>query len=86
MTVLLTLMTRKLPLNEQGQQIYKHASENVGSITAQVMKLLGIKRRRTREILVKMVENGWLKKEGASRNTIYVKIRKEGNAAWIQTK
>ena len=73
MTVLLTLMTRKLPLNEQGQQIYKHASENVGSITAQVMKLLGIKRRRTREILGKMVERGWLKKEGASRSTVYVK-------------
>lgn len=29
--------------------------------------------RRTREILVKMVENGWLRKEGASRSTIYVK-------------
>lgn len=42
-------------------------------LTAQAMKLLGIKQRRTREILVKMVENGWLRKEGASRSTIYVK-------------
>ena len=25
------------------------------------------------EILAKMVENGWLRKEGASRSTIYVK-------------
>ena len=37
------------------------------------MKSLGIKQRRAREVLVKMVENGWLKKEGASRSTIYVK-------------
>ena len=63
----------KMPANEQEQQIYKYVSENVGITTAQAMKLLGIKQRRAREILVKMVENGWLKKEGASRSTIYVK-------------
>lgn len=63
----------KMPANEQEQQIYKYVSENVGITTAQTMKLLGIKQRRAREILVKMVENGWLKKEGASRSTIYVK-------------
>ena len=63
----------KMPANEQEQQIYKYVSENVGITTAQTMKLLGIKQRRTREILVKMVENGWLRKEGASRSTIYVK-------------
>ena len=63
----------KPPANEQEQQIYKYVSENVGITTAQAMKLLGIKQRRTREILVKMVENGWLRKEGASRSTIYVK-------------
>ena len=63
----------KVPTNEQEQQIYKYVSENVGITTAQAMKLLGIKQRRTREILVKMVENGWLRKEGASRSTIYVK-------------
>ena len=63
----------KVPANEQEQQIYKYVSENVGITTAQAMKLLGIKQRRTREILVKMVENGWLRKEGASRSTIYVK-------------
>ena len=51
----------------------RYVSENVGITTAQTMKLLGIKQRRAREILVKMVENGWLKKEGASRSTIYVK-------------
>ena len=63
----------KMPANEQEQQIYKYVSENAGITTAQAMKLLGIKQRRAREILVKMVENGWLKKEGASRSTIYVK-------------
>ena len=63
----------KVPANEQEQQIYKYVTENVGITTAQAMKLLGIKQRRTREILVKMVENGWLRKEGASRSTIYVK-------------
>ena len=63
----------KVPVNEQEQQIYKYVSENAGITTAQAMKLLGIKQRRTREILVKMVENGWLRKEGASRSTIYVK-------------
>ena len=63
----------KVPANKQEQQIYKYVSENAGITTAQAMKLLGIKQRRTREILVKMVENGWLRKEGASRSTIYVK-------------
>ena len=63
----------KMPANEQEQQIYKYVSENVGITTAQAMKLLGIKQRRTIEILAKMVDNGWLRKEGASRSTIYVK-------------
>lgn len=63
----------KVPANEQEQQIYKYVTENVGITTAQAMKLLGIKQRRTREILAKMVDNGWLRKEGASRSTIYVK-------------
>ena len=62
----------KLPATEQEQQIYKYALENTGITTAQAMKLLGIKQRRTREILGKMVESGWLRKEGASRSTIYV--------------
>ena len=63
----------KVPTNEQERQIYKYVSENASITTAQAMKLLDIKQRRTREILVKMVENGWLRKEGASRSTIYVK-------------
>ena len=63
----------KVPVNEQEQQIYKYVLENVGITTTQAMELLGIKQRRTREILGKMVESGWLKKEGASRSTVYVK-------------
>ena len=62
----------KLPANEQEQKIYMYVLENIGITTAQAMNLLGIKQRRTREILGKMVENGWLRKEGASRSTIYV--------------
>ena len=62
----------KLPATEQERQIYKYVLENTGITTAQAMKLLGIKQRRTREILEKMVESGWLRKEGASRSTIYV--------------
>lgn len=67
----------KVPVNEQEQQIYKYVLENAGITTAQAMKLLGLKQRRTREILVKMVEKGWLRKEGASRSTIYVKNTEE---------
>ena len=88
LTALLTSMTSipplnrretadKVPANEQEQQIYKYVTENVGITTAQAMKLLGIKQRRTREILAKMVDNGWLRKEGASRSTIYVKNTEE---------
>ncbi len=77
MTLILPLNRRetadKVPANEQEQQICKYVTENVGITTAQAMKLLGIKQRRTREILAKMVDNGWLRKEGASRSTIYVK-------------
>lgn len=63
----------KLPTNEREQQLYKYVLENAGITTAQAMELLGVKQRRAREILVKMVESGWLRKEGASRSTIYVK-------------
>lgn len=62
----------KLPATEQEQRIYKYVLENTSITTAQAMKLLGIKQRRSREILGKMVESGWLRKEGASRSTIYV--------------
>lgn len=62
----------KLPKNEQEQLIYKYVLENESITTAQATELLGIKQRRARDILVKMVEKNWLKKKGASRNTAYI--------------
>lgn len=62
----------KTSLNEQEKMIYNFTVENGFATTVQVMKLLGVKQRRAREILVKMVEKKWLKKEGAYRSTIYV--------------
>lgn len=64
---------RKLPKNEQEQKIYKYILENASITTVKVMELLGVKQRRAREILSKMIECGWLTKEGASKRTIYVK-------------
>lgn len=46
--------------------------ENGSVTTIQAMELLGIKQRRAREILAKMVKDDWLKKVGASRSTTYV--------------
>ena len=45
----------KVPVNEQEQQIYKYVLENVGITTTQAKEHHGIKQRRTREILGKMV-------------------------------
>ena len=67
----------KPPTNEQEQRIYKYVLDNGSITTVQAMELLGIKQRRAREILVKMVEDDWLKKVGASRSTAYV-IKTEG--------
>ena len=62
----------KLPITEQEQQIHKFALENGSISTAQAVELLGVKQRRAREILGKMVDSHWLRKEGASRSTVYV--------------
>lgn len=62
----------KMPVSEQEKLIHKFALENGSITTAQTTELLGIKQRRAREILVKMVNEKWLKKEGASRSTVYV--------------
>jgi predicted HTH transcriptional regulator len=62
-----------MPANEQERRVYKYVLDNAGITTAQAMKLLELKQRRTRENLKKMVETGWLRKEGASRSSIYVK-------------
>ena len=62
----------KLPTTEQERQIYKFTLENGFITTTQVTELLGVKPRRAREILGKMTDKNWLRKEGASRSTIYV--------------
>ena len=65
--------TEEMPDNGQEQQIYKYVSEN-GSITAaETAELLEVKPRRARAVLLNMVKDSYLKKEGAARSTIYVK-------------
>ena len=61
-----------MSVSEQEQQIYQYVLENGSITTAQVMELLGVKQRRDRTILDKMLENAWPRKEGASRSTVYV--------------
>lgn len=59
--------------SEQEQQIYKYVLEN-GSITiAETVEILDVKHRRARAVLLNMVKDGYLRKEGAARSTIYVK-------------
>lgn len=68
--------TEKMPDSEQEQQIFKYVSEN-GSITAaETAELLEVKPRRARAVLLNMVRESYLKKEGAARSTIYVKNTK----------
>lgn len=67
----------KVPMTEQEQKIYQFAIEKNVITTTQVSEVLEVKPRRARNILGKMVENGWLRKEGASRNTVYV-INEDG--------
>ncbi len=69
-------MTEKMPDNGQEQQIYKYVLENSSITTAETVELLDVKHRRARTILLNMVKNGYLKKEGAARSTIYVKNTK----------
>ncbi len=63
----------RLLANGQEQQIYKYILKNESITSIKVMELLDVKQRRAREILSKMIECGWLVKEGASKRTIYVK-------------
>ena len=64
--------TGKVPETDQEKQIYKVAQKNGFVTRVQVMELLDIKERRARNLLRKMVESGWLRREGAARSTIYV--------------
>ena len=63
----------KMPDNEQEQQIYKYVLENGSITTAKTVEILDVKHRRARAVLLNMVKDGYLRKEGAARSTIYVK-------------
>lgn len=56
-------------LSEQQVLIYKLIMERESITSAEAEKLLGVKRRRARAILKKMVENGIIIKTGASQAT-----------------
>ena len=59
--------------SEQEQQIYKYVLENGSITTAETVEILDVKHRRARAVLLNMVKDGYLIKEGAARSTIYVK-------------
>lgn len=59
--------------SEQEQQIYKYVLENGFITTAETVEILNVKHRRARAVLLNMVKDGYLRKEGAARSTIYVK-------------
>ena len=61
-----------MPTNEQERQIYNYVLENPSITTFQTATLLNIGQRRARNLLVKMVDDRWLNKQGASRSTVYV--------------
>ena len=63
----------KMPDSEQEQQIYKYVLEKGSITTAETVEILDVKHRRARAVLLNMVKEGFLRKEGAARNTIYVK-------------
>lgn len=73
MTAELPDTTVELPDNEQEQQIYKYVLKNGSITTAETAEFLGVKHRRARAVLMNMVEDAYLRKEGAARSTIYVK-------------
>ena len=46
--------------------------ENGSITTAKTAEILDVKHRRARAVLLNMVKDGYLRKEGAARSTIYV--------------
>ena len=63
--------------SEQEQQIYKYVLENSSITTAETVEILDVKHRRARAVLLNMVKDGYLRKEGAARSTIYIKNTEE---------
>ena len=52
--------------SEQEQQIYKYVLENSSITTAETVEILDVKHRRARAVLLNMVKDGYLRKEGAA--------------------
>lgn len=52
--------------------IYMYALDKAGITSAQAAKILDVKQRRARIVIAKMVNDGWLKKEGNGRNIRYI--------------
>ena len=69
--------TDVVPDTEQKQKVYMYVLENGSITTSKVVELLAVKHRRARAVLLNMVEDGYLRKEGAARSTIYVKNTEE---------
>ena len=63
--------------SEQEQQIYKYVLENGFITTAETVEILDVKHRRARAVLLNMVKDGYWRKEGAARSTIYIKNTEE---------
>ena len=66
-----------MPDTEQKQKIYKYVLENESITAAETAELLAVKHRRARAVLLNMIEEGYLRKKGAARSTIYVKNTEE---------
>lgn len=62
----------KVPENVQEEVIYMYALDKAGITSAQAAKILDVKQRRARIVIAKMVNDGWLKKEGNGRNIRYI--------------
>ena len=58
-------------------EIYKYVLEKGSITTAETVEILDVKHRRARAVLLNMVKDGYLRKEGAARSTIYVKNTEE---------
>lgn len=65
-------MEKDVIIKKQQKKILEYIKEN-GKITShQAEELLEVKQRRARIVLVEMVNNGLLEKQGAYKTTVYV--------------
>jgi ATP-dependent DNA helicase RecG len=60
-----------LTLQESG--VLSHVDQHGSTTASEVEKILGVKERRSREVLKEMTEKGWLEKRGSARSTSYVR-------------